>query len=142
MDVTAADTAPDGAAALEQVMQQGETAAEAAAAAAAALAAPAAAGWLQPLEQGQQEPMEAGRPMKKKPNKRAPAPAAPAAAPAAAMAAAAPAVAAWLQPLSEATWNGSLRGGENTRLTAAQRRGRAKATRKAQAAAKQSTSAD
>ena len=131
MDVTAADTAPDGAAALEQVMQQGETAAEA-----------AAAGWLQPLEQGQQEPMEAGRPMKKKPNKRAPAPAAPAAAPAAAMAAAAPAVAAWLQPLSEATWNGSLRGGENTRLTAAQRRGRAKATRKAQAAAKQSTSAD
>ena len=40
MDVTAADTAPDGAAALEQAMQQGET---------AAAAVPTAAGWLRPL---------------------------------------------------------------------------------------------
>ena len=71
MDVTAADTAPGGAAALEQAMQQGETAAATAAAAAAPAApAAAAAAWLQPLELGQQEPIEVGRPKKKKPNRR------------------------------------------------------------------------
>ena len=110
MDVTAADTAPDGAAALEQAMPQSRAAAATAAGAAAPAApAAAAAAWLQPLGRRQQELTEVGRPKKKKPNMRAPVPAAPAAA------APAAAAAAWLQPLEQEPMDAAATAGGKTK---------------------------